>query len=182
MTTESPADADASTPAPSANTPRRKRYSRPRPRCITAQPSRNPDTAIGCIGAEGPGLIRNGAPYVDMVVGTGQLARCRSWSPQVPRDRAARYARSALAALRRRHEKSTRVSATTLPRPSMRPTPFQALRPHPDRLRQVLHLLRRLTTPRAGAEPARRTICVAEVHASCVDQGVQGSHARSARP
>ena len=57
----------------------------------------------------------------------------------------------------------------------MRPTPFQAYRPHHDRLRQVLHLLHRAQRPRAGAEPAagahRRRGPAAR------RRGLQGNHA-----
>ena len=41
--------------------------------------------------------------------------------------------------------------------PSMRPSPFQAYVPHPDWLRQILHLLHRAERAWPRAEPAART-------------------------
>ena len=72
-------------------------------------------------------LIRKRAPYVDMVVGTGQLARCRSWSRRSKTTREPQLAVSLGRADAGRHEvEASFVSYDPARDPPMRPTPFQA--------------------------------------------------------
>jgi tRNA-2-methylthio-N6-dimethylallyladenosine synthase len=90
----------------------------------------NPDTVIGvlgCMAQKDQELIRKRAPYVDMVVGTGQLAAVPELVNKVRETRAPQIAVSLGRADAGRHEvEASFVSYDPARDPSMRPTPFQA--------------------------------------------------------
>src|SRR5207248_4606812 len=71
--------------------------------------------------------IRRRAPYVDMVVGTGQLAQVPALVEKVKETREPQYALSLGRADAGRHEvEASFVSYDPARDPTMRPTPFQA--------------------------------------------------------
>ncbi|MBY0513714.1 MAG: tRNA (N6-isopentenyl adenosine(37)-C2)-methylthiotransferase MiaB [Gemmataceae bacterium] len=91
---------------------------------------RNPDAVIGvlgCMAQKDQELIRHRAPYVDMVVGTGQLAQVPALVDKVKETRQPQFALSLGRADAGRHEvEASFVSYDPARDPSMRPTPFQA--------------------------------------------------------
>jgi tRNA-2-methylthio-N6-dimethylallyladenosine synthase len=91
---------------------------------------RNPDAVIGvlgCMAQKDQELIRKRAPYVDMIVGTGQLAEVPLLVDVVRKTRAPQLAVSLGRAEAHRHEvEASFVSYDPARDPTMRPTPFQA--------------------------------------------------------
>ncbi len=90
----------------------------------------NPDTVIGvlgCMAQKDQELIRKRAPYVDMIVGTGQLGAVPELVEKVRSTREPQLAVSLGRADGGRHEvEASFVSYDPARDPSMRPTPFQA--------------------------------------------------------
>ena len=90
----------------------------------------NPDKVIGvlgCMAQKDQELVRQRAPHVDLVVGTGQLARVPELVAEVLRTRAPQYALSLGRADAGKHEVESSFESFDPPRDaSMRPTPFQA--------------------------------------------------------
>ena len=91
---------------------------------------RNPDAVIGvlgCMAQKDQELIRKRAPYVDMVVGTGQLAEVPALVEKVKETREPQLAVSLGRADANRHDvEASFVSYDPARDPTMRPTPFQA--------------------------------------------------------
>jgi tRNA-2-methylthio-N6-dimethylallyladenosine synthase len=91
---------------------------------------RNPDAVIGvlgCMAQKDQELIRKRAPYVDMVVGTGQLAEVPRLVEKVKKTREPQLAVSLGRADAGRHDvEASFVSYDPTRDPTMRPTPFQA--------------------------------------------------------
>src|SRR5690349_18033759 len=91
---------------------------------------RNPDAVIGvlgCMAQKDQELIRKRAPYVDMIVGTGQLAAVPELVAKVRATREPQLAVSLGRSDAGRHEvEASFVSYDPARDPSMRPTPFQA--------------------------------------------------------
>jgi tRNA-2-methylthio-N6-dimethylallyladenosine synthase len=91
---------------------------------------RKPDTVVGvlgCMAQKDQELIRKRAPHVDMIVGTGQLARVPELVEKVKATRAPQYALSLGRADAGRHEvEASFISFDPARDASMRPTPFQA--------------------------------------------------------
>jgi tRNA-2-methylthio-N6-dimethylallyladenosine synthase len=91
---------------------------------------RNPDAVIGvlgCMAQKDQELIRKRAPYVDMVVGTGQLAEVPKLVEKVCETREPQLAVSLGRADAGRHDvEASFVSYDPARDPTMRPTPFQA--------------------------------------------------------
>jgi tRNA-2-methylthio-N6-dimethylallyladenosine synthase len=91
---------------------------------------RKPDAVIGvlgCMAQKDQELIRKRAPYVDMVVGTGQLAQVPALVDRVKETRQPQFALSLGRADAGRHEvEASFVSYDPARDPTMRPTPFQA--------------------------------------------------------
>jgi tRNA-2-methylthio-N6-dimethylallyladenosine synthase len=91
---------------------------------------RNPDAVIGvlgCMAQKDQELIRRRAPYVDMVIGTGQLAQVPALVEKVKETREPQYALSLGRSDAGRHEvEASFVSYDPARDPTMRPTPFQA--------------------------------------------------------
>ena len=125
-------------------------------------------------------LIFKRAPYVDIVVGTG---------PAAPGARAGRRSRSRHAASRWQSASAARTaprdeversfeSYDPLRDPDDAADAVPGVRPHHDRLRQVLHLLHRAQRPRPRAEPAARAD--PRRGPATRRRGLQGNHA--ARP
>jgi tRNA-2-methylthio-N6-dimethylallyladenosine synthase len=89
-----------------------------------------PDTVVGvlgCMAQKDQELIRKRAPYVDMIVGTGQLAAVPELVDKVRETRAPQLAVSLGRADASRHEvESSFVSYDPTRDPTMRETPFQA--------------------------------------------------------
>lgn len=89
-----------------------------------------PDTVVGvlgCMAQKDQELIRKRAPHVDMVVGTGQLARVPELVEKVKETRQPQYALSLGRSDGSRHEvEASFVSFDPVRDASMRPTPFQA--------------------------------------------------------
>ncbi|QEL13723.1 tRNA (N6-isopentenyl adenosine(37)-C2)-methylthiotransferase MiaB [Limnoglobus roseus] len=82
---------------------------------------------IGCMAQKDQHAILDRAPYVDMVVGTGQLARIPELVEEVKRTRTPQFAVSLGRADGGRHEVEASFESYDPTRdPSMRPTPFQA--------------------------------------------------------
>lgn len=82
---------------------------------------------IGCMAQKDQHAVRDRAPYVDMVVGTGQLARIPELVEEVKRTRQPQFALSLGRADGGRHEVEASFESYDPTRdPSMRPTPFQA--------------------------------------------------------
>jgi len=90
----------------------------------------NPDIVIGvlgCMAQKDQELIRKRAPYVDMVVGTGQLAQVPALVDKVKETRQPQYALSLGRTDAGRHEvEASFVSYDPAREPLMRPTAFQA--------------------------------------------------------
>ena len=90
----------------------------------------NPDAVIGvlgCMAQKDQELIRKRAPYVDMIVGTGQLGAVPELVEKVRATREPQLAVSLGRADGGRHEvEASFVSYDPARDPSMRPTPFQA--------------------------------------------------------
>ncbi len=90
----------------------------------------NPDVVvgvIGCMAQKDQHAIRDRAPYVDIVVGTGQLARIPELVAEVKRTRVPQFALSLGRADGGRHEVEASFESYDPTRdPTMRPTPFQA--------------------------------------------------------
>lgn len=90
----------------------------------------NPDVVvgvIGCMAQKDQHAIRDRAPYVDMVVGTGQLARIPELVAEVKRTRLPQFALSLGRSDGGRHEVEASFESYDPTRdPTMRPTPFQA--------------------------------------------------------
>lgn len=91
---------------------------------------KKPDTVIGvlgCMAQKDQELIRKRAPYVDMIVGTGQLGAVPELVEKVRVTRQPQLAVSLGRAEAGRHEvEASFVSYDPARDPSMRPTPFQA--------------------------------------------------------
>ena len=91
---------------------------------------RNPDAVVGvlgCMAQKDQELIRKRAPYVDMIVGTGQLAAVPDLVAKVRETREPQLAVSLGRSDAGRHEvEASFVSYDPARDPSMRPTPFQA--------------------------------------------------------
>ncbi len=91
---------------------------------------RNPDAVIGvlgCMAQKDQELIRKRAPYVDLVVGTGQLGGVPELVAKVQATREPQLAVSLGRADAGRHEvEASFISYDPVRDPSMRPTPFQA--------------------------------------------------------
>src|SRR5215212_1204584 len=91
---------------------------------------RNPEVVIGvlgCMAQKDQELIRKRAPFVDMVVGTGQLAQVPALVEKVKETRQPQYALSLGRSDAGRHEvEASFVSYDPARDPSMRPTAFQA--------------------------------------------------------
>jgi tRNA-2-methylthio-N6-dimethylallyladenosine synthase len=82
---------------------------------------------IGCMAQKDQHAVRDRAPYVDLVVGTGQLARIPELVEEVKRTRQPQFALSLGRADGGRHEVEASFESYDPTRdPSMRPTPFQA--------------------------------------------------------
>jgi tRNA-2-methylthio-N6-dimethylallyladenosine synthase len=90
----------------------------------------NPDAVIGvlgCMAQKDQDAIRKRAPYVDMVVGTGQLAEVPALVEKVKTTREPQLAVSLGRSDAGRHEvEASFVSYDPTRDPTMRPTPFQA--------------------------------------------------------
>jgi tRNA-2-methylthio-N6-dimethylallyladenosine synthase len=97
---------------------------------VAPKKRRHPDTVIGVIGCmaqKDQEKIRHRAPYVDMVVGTGQLARIPALVKVVQETREPQYALSLGRADGGRHEVEASFESYDPTRDAaMRPTPFQA--------------------------------------------------------
>src|SRR3954447_4302157 len=91
---------------------------------------RNPNAVVGvlgCMAQKDQELIRKRAPYVDMIVGTGQLAAVPELVAKVRETREPQLAVSLGRSDAGRHEvEASFVSYDPARDPSMRPTPFQA--------------------------------------------------------
>jgi tRNA-2-methylthio-N6-dimethylallyladenosine synthase len=91
---------------------------------------RNPDVVVGvlgCMAQKDQEEVRRRAPHVDLVVGTGQLARVPELVAEVQRTRVPQYALSLGRADGDKHEVTASFESFDPPRDaSMRPTPFQA--------------------------------------------------------
>src|SRR5215207_9800625 len=91
---------------------------------------RNPEAVIGvlgCMAQKDQEAIRKRAPYVDMIVGTGQLAEVPQLVEKVKATREPQLAVSLGRADAGRHEvEASFVSYDPARDPTMRPTPFQA--------------------------------------------------------
>ena len=91
---------------------------------------KNPDAVIGvlgCMAQKDQELIRKRAPHVDLVVGTGQLARVPELVEKVQQTRQPQYALSLGRADAGRHEvEASFVSFDPARDAAMRPTAFQA--------------------------------------------------------
>ena len=91
---------------------------------------KNPDQVIGVIGCmaqKDQHKVRHRAPFVDLVVGTGQLARIPELVERVKETRQPQYALSLGRADGGRHEVEASFESYDPARdPAMRPTPFQA--------------------------------------------------------
>src|SRR5438552_10937624 len=82
---------------------------------------------LGCMAQKDQDLIRKRAPYVDLVVGTGQLAQVPALVERVKETRQPQYALSLGRADAGRHDvEASFVSYDPARDPTMRPTPFQA--------------------------------------------------------
>jgi tRNA-2-methylthio-N6-dimethylallyladenosine synthase len=82
---------------------------------------------LGCMAQKDQEEVRRRAPHVDMVVGTGQLARVPELVEEVKRTREPQYALSLGRADGGKHEVAASFESFDPPRDaSMRPTPFQA--------------------------------------------------------
>ena len=92
--------------------------------------SANPDVVVGvlgCMAQKDQEMIRKRAPFVDMVVGTGQLAQVPALVEKVKETRQPQYALSLGRSDAGRHEvEASFVSYDPARDPSMRPTAFQA--------------------------------------------------------
>src|SRR3954464_13044150 len=90
----------------------------------------NPDAVIGvlgCMAQKDQELIRKRAPYVDLVVGTGQLAKIPALAEEARRTGARRYGLGRGRADAGRTEVEASFESYDPARdPAMRPTPFQA--------------------------------------------------------
>jgi len=90
----------------------------------------NPDIVVGvlgCMAQKDQGEVRRRAPHVDMVVGTGQLARVPELVAEVQKTRIPQYALSLGRADGGKHAVTASFESFDPPRDaSMRPTPFQA--------------------------------------------------------
>ncbi len=90
----------------------------------------NPEIVIGvlgCMAQKDQELIRKRAPYVDMVVGTGQLAQVPALVDRVKETRQPQFALSLGRTDAGRHEvEASFVSYDPAREPAMRPTAFQA--------------------------------------------------------
>ena len=119
---------------------------------------RHPETVIGvlgCMAQKDQELILRRAPHVDIVCGTGQLARLPELIAEVEShrptpDRPEPGPQGGFPARGRAQLRELRSAA----RPVDAAVAVPGVRPHHDRLRQVLHLLHRAERPRPGAEPA----------------------------
>jgi tRNA-2-methylthio-N6-dimethylallyladenosine synthase len=91
---------------------------------------KNPDVVVGvlgCMAQKDQEEVRRRAPHVDMVVGTGQLARVPELVAEVQKTRLPQYALSLGRADGGKHEVTASFESFDPPRDaSMRPTPFQA--------------------------------------------------------
>lgn len=82
---------------------------------------------LGCMAQKDQEEVRRRAPHVDMVVGTGQLARVPELVEEVQRTRIPQYALSLGRSDGGKHEVTRSFESFDPPRDaSMRPTPFQA--------------------------------------------------------
>ena len=97
---------------------------------LTGHKKRRPDTVIGvlgCMAQKDQELVRKRAPHVDIVCGTGQLARMPELVEEVLRTRQPQFALSLGRADGGRHEvEASFESFDPVRDASMRPTPFQA--------------------------------------------------------
>ena len=99
------------------------------------------------------------APYVDLVVGPGQLHQIPDLLEKIRRRRSGQQLEVSLGRKDGSRDDVERSleSFDPLRDPAMRPTPLPGVRADHDRLRQVLHLLHRAERPRAGAKPPAAT-------------------------
>ena len=82
---------------------------------------------IGCMAQKDQEIVRKRAPHVDIVCGTGQLARIPELVEEVKRSRVPQYALSLDRMEANRHEVEASFESYDPPRDAaMRPTPFQA--------------------------------------------------------
>jgi tRNA-2-methylthio-N6-dimethylallyladenosine synthase len=97
---------------------------------VAPRKRRHPDTVIGvvgCMAQKDQEKVRHRAPYVDMVVGTGQLAQIPNLIERVRETGLPQYALSLGRADGGRQEvEASFESYDPIREPSMRPTPFQA--------------------------------------------------------
>src|SRR5215831_7102973 len=97
---------------------------------LRAHKRRHPDTVLGvlgCMAQKDQELIRRRAPHVDIVCGTGQLARLPELIAEVERTGRPQLAVSLDRKEASRHEvEASFESYDPLREPSMRPAPFQA--------------------------------------------------------
>jgi tRNA-2-methylthio-N6-dimethylallyladenosine synthase len=97
---------------------------------LTGHKKRHPDKVIGvlgCMAQKDQELVRKRAPHVDIVCGTGQLARMPELVAEVLRTRQPQFALSLGRADGGRHEvEASFESYDPIRDASMRPTPFQA--------------------------------------------------------
>ena len=120
-----------STPAASANMPRTKSTA---PSAASKTPSASiPDKVIGvlgCMAQKDQGLIFKRAPYVDLIVGPGQLHQMPALDSRsrAPKARARSGWKSASAARTAAATKSSAATKASIRSaiPTMRPTPYQA--------------------------------------------------------
>ena len=121
---------------------------------------RHPDKIIGvlgCMAQKDQELIRRRAPHVDIVCGTGQLARLPELIAEVETTGDLQVALSLDRTEASRHEVEAQLrELRSAARSVDAAVAVPGLRPHHDRLRQVLHLLHRAQRARPGAEPAAR--------------------------
>ena len=97
---------------------------------LVGHKKKNPDTVIGvlgCMAQKDQEIVRKRAPHVDIVCGTGQLARLPSLVDEVRRTREPQFALSLGRSEASRHDVETSFESFDPMRDaSMRPTPFQA--------------------------------------------------------
>src|SRR6516165_4248218 len=98
--------------------------------CLRAHKQHHPSKilgVLGCMAQKDQELVRRRAPHVDIVCGTGQLARLPELISEVERTGRPQFAVSLARAEGSRHEvEQSFESYDPLRDPSMRPSPFQA--------------------------------------------------------
>src|SRR5439155_1432567 len=102
---------------------------------------------LGCMAQKDQEEVRRRAPHVDLVVGTGQLARVPELVAEVQKTRVPQYALSLGRADGGKHEVTASFESFDPPRDaSMRPTPFQAYVRIQTGCDEVLKRMKRLYT------------------------------------